>query len=88
VNTFTTKEQFTESAEYILENSTLLIEKDCRILNGVLYERIDGGVIVVENGWFAPSHKYRFFFNCDDYDYLENDSVEAELEKLFALPNP
>ena len=71
MNIYTDKSQFTESPDYILENSNLLIPNDCTIHNGVLYERL------------TNEDSYRFFFNCDDYDYVEDNELEMELDGVF-----
>ena len=66
MNTFTNKSHFTESPEYIRDNSELLDKSNCVIHNNVLYERLEGS--------------YRFFFHCDDYDYLvDNEELVKEL---------
>jgi hypothetical protein len=70
MNKYTDKSHFTESAEHILENSELLIQADCIILDDVLYERLAKG-------------KYRFFFSTDDYDYLEDEEMISVLDKIF-----
>lgn len=77
MNTFTNKADFIEDAQFILDNSELLIKSDCRIVDGVLYERL--GLSNIGN---EPTG-YRFFFSCDDYDYLENDEMVAKLDVLF-----
>jgi len=70
MNTFTKKSQFTESAEFIRDNSELLVKDNCVIHSDVLYEKLEGS--------------YRFFFNCDDYDYLvDNQELVRELNNRF-----
>jgi len=71
MNIFTDKGQFTESPEYIFDNCSLLLKEACIVHNDILYEKLDNQGL------------YRFFFNCDDYDYLTNDDVIEELNKLF-----
>ena len=73
MNTFTNKDHFTESPEYILKNCDLLIPNNCIIYEGVLYERLYDE---------HTDHMYRFFFCCDDYDYLENTTLERLLNLL------
>lgn len=73
MNSFTKKSMFKTDARTILEQSEILIKSDCVIYNDVLYERIHE----------HPTHNYRFFFDVDDYDYLENDELEKELDELF-----
>jgi len=74
MNVYTSKEQFTEDAEFILENCELLVKSCCVIYEGVLYELL---------GIDSPNeHNYRFFFNCDDYDYLEDGLLESILDDL------
>jgi hypothetical protein len=73
MNTYTKRSMFTESAQHILANCILLEDYNCVILNDVLYERLDNYI----------DHKYRFFFNTDDYDYLENNAVIAQLDAIF-----
>jgi len=72
MNKYTKRSQFIEKAEDILNTSDLLIKSDCKIVDDVLYEKID------------EEHKYRFFFSSDDYDYLEDEEMIARLDKLFA----
>lgn len=73
MNKYTNKADFVEKAEDILDTSDLLIKSDCKIVDDVLYEKID-----------ESEHKYRFFFSSDDYDYLEDEEMIARLDKLFA----
>jgi len=70
MNVFTKQEQFIESAQFILDNSKLLIKSDCKIVNDVLYEKLG-------------KSEYRFFFSVDDYDYLENQAMIDKLNILF-----
>ena len=72
MNSYTKPSSFVESADYILNNSSLLIKKDCISYDGVLYERIG-------------KSQYRFFFSEDDYDYLENTTLIATLDKVFEV---
>jgi hypothetical protein len=70
MNIFTDKNEFTESAQHILDNSDLLIKADCVIIDDVLYERCE-------------NNEYRFFFSTDDYDYLENrDDLVKKINDL------
>lgn len=69
MNSYTKKDMFTENSLYILDNCDLLIRDNCIIFNDVLYEKLD--------------NEYRFFFNCHDYDYLENKEVIEQLNSLF-----
>ncbi len=74
MNKHTKREQFTENAQYILKHCDLLIKKDCIIVDDVLYERLGrlkGEPPVI-----------RFFFNCDDYDYLEDETM---IDYIFTL---
>lgn len=73
MNSFTNKLQFTESAQYILDNSDLLIKSDCKIINDVLYEKLDD----------SDEEKYRFFFCCDDYDYVVDQDMIEVLDMFF-----
>lgn len=70
INKFTKKHQFIEKPDYILHNSKLLVKHNCRIINGVLYEKLDSG-------------EYRFFFSTDDYDYLVDKKSVKKIKKLF-----
>ena len=73
MNTFTKKIEFVQDAQFILDNSTLLIKEDCVIHNNVLYERLG-----------THEHSYRFFFQCEDYDYLvDNPELVAELNTRY-----
>ncbi len=65
-----------ESAEYILNNSDLLIRTDCKIVNNILYERLRYG----PDG--SEEHDYRSFISCDDYDYVEDPETIAMLDAL------
>ena len=68
MNTFTNTNEFTQTANEILANCTLIKQENCIIVDDVLYEYVE------------DMNAYRFFFNDDDYDYLsDNDSM---LEKL------
>ena len=78
MNTFTDKSEFTETAQHILDNSDLLIKSDCMIVDDVLYEQLGH----MEDGSEEPG--YRFFFNTDDYDYLEDATMIARLDSLYA----
>lgn len=75
MNSYTDKSQFVEDAQFILDNSDLLIKSDCMIVDDVLYERLDED----------KDHEYRFFFSCDDYDYLENLEMSDRLDTLYAM---
>ena len=70
MNHYTKKEQFMESADYILNNSDLLIKGDCVIHNDVLYEKLEDDT-------------FRFFFSIDDYDYLEYQELTKEFLKKY-----
>ena len=72
MNKYTDKSNFIETAEHILNNSDLLIQSDCKIVDNILYERCD-----------ELEHKYRFFFSTDDYDYLEDEEMIKRLDDLF-----
>ena len=69
MNKYTSKSQFLEDAQFILDNSDLLIKSDCMIVDDVLYERLE-------------ESEYRFFFSCDDYDYLEDEEMIKRLDRL------
>lgn len=70
-----------EDAQFILDNSELLIKSDCKIVDGVLYEKLDSDTALYMKLEFK--HNYRFFFNCDDYDYVVDSELEARLDSLF-----
>jgi hypothetical protein len=74
MNTFTNLNDFIDDAQFILNNSKLLIKNKCVIHNDVLYEKLDD-----------HHHTYRFFFSIDDYDYLENQQVIDELNTSYNL---
>lgn len=73
-------EEFNQSPEEILRESDLLIQDDCIVYKGVLYERLGKGVF---DDVLKFEHKYRFFFNSSDYDYLEDDVIEKKLDEMF-----
>ena len=77
MNSFTDKSLFTEDPQYILDNSDLLIKSDCKIFADVLYEKLD------ENEEL-PVERYRFFFNCDDYDYVVDEDMIKTLDVLYS----
>lgn len=52
------------TAEFILNNSDLLVKEDCVIIDGVLYEYCRASALY-------PTACYRYFMDVDDYDYLE-----------------
>ena len=80
MNTYTNRSDFTESAQHILDHSDLLIKSDCCIIDDVLYERC-----LADDKLYSET-QYRFFFNSDDYDYVENnkeltDKIDSLLNK-------
>jgi hypothetical protein len=78
MNKFTKKSQFLEDAQFILDNCSLLIPEDCKIINGVLYERLGHSTMGNE------PHGYRFFFSTDDYDYVEDCDMLDMLDEAFS----
>ena len=60
------------SAEFILNNSDLLIKEDCVIIDGVLYERCKPQR-ADDGSWLYENDCYRYFIDVDDYDYLDPD---------------
>lgn len=71
MNTYTKRSDITESSDYILNNCDLLCRENCVVVDDVVYE------------YCKDISAYRFFFNCDDYDYLEdNNELVAKLDKL------
>lgn len=66
-----------DTAEYILNNSDLLIKADCVIIDDVLYEhcRVDHKLYVEEC--------YRYFISVDDYDYVEDTELIKKLDSHF-----
>ena len=59
------------SAEFILNNSDLLIKSDCVIIDGVLYERCADTKL--DEFFGSNCDIYRYFIDVDDYDYLDPD---------------
>ena len=78
MNKYTNKADFTESADSILDNCDLLIRTDCLVVDDIVYERL------VYTNDPDSLHRYRFFFNSDDYDYVEDAECIAKLDRLFA----
>lgn len=78
MNRFTKKKQFLHTANYILNNSDLLVKEDCMIVDGVLYERLTDSPAKNEEN-------YRFYFSTDDYDYLQSKKMVKILDKLFKM---
>jgi hypothetical protein len=70
MNKYTKRSHILKSAENILLNSDLLKQGDCMIVDRVLYEKLG-------------KRKWRFFFDTDDYDYLEDKKTITKLEKLY-----
>lgn len=74
MNSYTKKSQFKEDPKFIRDNSDLLIKENCLIVDNVLYERLYD---------HYSDERYRFFFSCDDYDYLEDQEMIDRLDILF-----
>lgn len=67
-----------EDAQYILDNSDLLIQDDCKIIDDVLYEKC------IKDDKLYDETCYRYFITADDYDYVEDKEMIAKLDALFA----
>lgn len=72
--------KFLQTPEEILKESDLLIQDDCIVYRGILYERLGKGPF---DDVLKFECKYRFFFSSDDYDYLEDDVIEKKLDEMF-----
>jgi len=72
MNRYTKMSMFRCESGKILNESELLIRENCIVYNDIVYERLS-----------ESTHKYRFFFDVDDYDYLENEELEKVLNELF-----
>ena len=70
----------TVSAEFILNNSDLLIKSDCVIIDGVLYEHCKADKLF-------PQECYRYFLDVDHYDYLDPDFRPEDAQKIERLDN-
>lgn len=84
------------SAQFILDNSDLLIQQDCKIVEDTLYERCSFDDQLYKKEQFAncseetyylndDSHVYRVFLHVDDYDYVTDPSMIKKLNDLFAI---
>jgi hypothetical protein len=67
-----------EDAQFILDNSDLLIKSDCKIVDDVLYENCK------QDDKLYCEQCYRYFITTDDYDYIEDAETIAKLNELFA----
>jgi hypothetical protein len=83
------------SAQHILDNCELLRKEDCKIIDSVVYERIE----LEHDSLFDPSeyvnsdnetyrldntnHIYRYFFNEYDYNYVTDAELLAKLNSEF-----
>lgn len=76
MNKYTNKSHFTQKPDDILAACDLLTKENCVIVNNILYEKLD------ETN--PAKHKYRFFFSCDDYDYLEDLEFQEHLDSVFS----
>jgi hypothetical protein len=63
----------------IYNNSDLLIQEDCKIIDGVLYE-----LCKAEPGLFVGPC-YRYFFEEDDYDYVTDAKLCKRLNDHFGV---
>lgn len=82
MNKYTDPTHFTEKPEHILTHCPFLVPNNCIIHNHILYERLTSSPDPEKR-----NHKYRFFFNSDNYDYLENPELEKKLEQLIVCQN-
>jgi hypothetical protein len=64
----------------IYNNSDLLIQEDCKIIDGVLYELCKESK---PNGF--PKNCYRFFIEEDDYDYVTDAKLCKRLNNHFGI---
>ena len=82
------------NAQYILDNSEILIQSDCKIINDVLYERCEFDNKLFFKSEFVNNndviyylndnnHVYRIFFSEDDYDYVTDSNSLLMLDNLF-----
>lgn len=70
------------TAEEILAKSKLLTEANCRIIEGVVYERLSDAHL--DKFFSSNCDIFRFFFTVDHYDYVEPGSMLHEtLERHF-----
>ena len=83
------------TAQHILDNCDLLCKENCKIIDNVVYERIE----IEHNSLFDSfdfinsddetyrldntNHIYRYFFNEDDYDYVTDAELLAKLNSEF-----
>lgn len=82
-------------AQFILDNSELLVKSDCIIVDDTLYE-----CCKLDNKLFSKSdfinnedetyylsndeHVYRYFIDTDDYDYVNDAETVKKLNAIFA----
>lgn len=79
---------------FILRNSDLLVERDCKVVDGLLYERVSFDHLFEFNDFAntdretyyfdGDRHVYRQFIDVDDYDYVTDPSLLAKLNEEFA----
>lgn len=79
---------------FILKNSTLLLDDECKVVDGFLYERVSFDHLFEVNDFAntdketyyleGDHHVYRQFIDVDDYDYVTDPSLLAKLNKEFA----
>ena len=69
------------TAQFILDNSELLIKSDCIIVDDVVYEycRADNNLYHEET--------IRYFIDEDDYDYIEDKEQYEKLRAMFVAAN-
>ena len=79
MNSYTDKSQFLEDAQFILDTSDLLIKENCLIVDDVLYERLE------DDDNRNSNENYRFFFECGDYDYLDDQDMIDRLNQMFIM---
>lgn len=81
------------NAQHILDNCDLLVKADCKIVDGVLYERCKFNSVFSKSEFAntdtetyylnSDEHVYRVFFSEDDYDYVTDSEMIKKLNDLF-----
>lgn len=81
------------NAQFIFDNSDLIVKQDCKIINDVLYEKVKFDNLFLKSDFVNTStetyylnnddHVFRVFIDTDDYDYVTDSEMIKKLNDLF-----
>lgn len=81
------------NAQFIFDNSDLIVKSDCKIINDCLYEKVKFDNLFQKSDFINTDtetyylnnddHVFRFFISEDDYDYVTDSETIKMLNDLF-----